>query len=381
MVRKVYLIAICLVLAMAGLITAASGARSAQKNAIRIGVMLSMTGAGAAYGQMEWIGINIARKMVSRVLGRPIRFFLVDTKSEKIEAANAANRLIKKNKVVAIIGPTISSTSLAAAPITEKARVPMVSPSATNPLVTQERKYAFRTCFIDPFQGIVAARYAYQVLKKRRAAIIIDIAQDYSVGLAKFFEAEFKRLGGKVVAKAFCQSGDQDFNAQLSAIIPKKPDVLYLPNYYTEDALIAIQARQLRLMAPILSGDGAQAMDLINIGKKAVEGFMLTGHFHPQSAATATAKKFIALFHKTYPNKTLTAFHALGADAYLVLIDAIKRAGSIDPVKIRAALSATRRFEGVTGIISIDKHGNAVKSAVILQVQHGKFVYKSTVNP
>jgi branched-chain amino acid transport system substrate-binding protein len=379
MSRKFFVIAVCV--GLAGLIAATSIAPAAKKSPIRIGVMLSMTGAGAAYGQMEWIGINLARKMVSRVLGRPIKLFLVDTKSEKIEAANAANRLIKKNKVVAIIGPTISSTSLAAAPIAEKARIPVVSPSATNPLVTQNRKYIFRTCFIDPFQGIVAARYAKQYLGKKRAAIIIDIAQDYSVGLAKFFEAEFKRLGGKVVAKAFCQSGDQDFNAQLSTIIPKKPDILYLPNYYTEDALIAIQARQLKLMVPILSGDGAQAMDLINIGKKAVEGFMLTGHFHPKSAATATAKRFIALFKKNYPGKTLTAFHALGADAFLVLIDAIKRARSTDPVKIRAALAATRRFEGVTGIISIDKSGNAVKSAVILQVQKGRFVYKSTVTP
>jgi branched-chain amino acid transport system substrate-binding protein len=193
MFRRPALIAVCLALALAGLLPTGAGTRAADRGPIRIGVMLSMTGAGAAYGQMEWIGINLARKMVSRVLGRPIKLFLVDTRSEKIEAANAANRLIKKNRVVAIIGPTISSTSLAAAPIAEKARVPMVSPSATNPLVTQNRKYAFRTCFIDPFQGIVAARYAYQVLGKRRAAIIIDIAQDYSVGLAKFFEAEFKR--------------------------------------------------------------------------------------------------------------------------------------------------------------------------------------------
>ncbi|MBU0514932.1 MAG: ABC transporter substrate-binding protein [Proteobacteria bacterium] len=351
------------------------------KGPIRIGVMLSMTGAGAAYGQMEWIGIQVAMKMVQKTLNRPVRLYLVDTKSDKIEAANAVNRLINKNKVVAIIGPTISSTSLAVAPIAETARVPMISPSATNPLVTQNRKYAFRTCFIDPFQGIVAARYAYRVLGKRRAAIIIDIAQDYSVGLAKFFAAEFTRLGGKVVAKAFCQSGDQDFTAQISSIIPKKPDILYLPNYYTEDALIAIQARQLKLTAPILSGDGAQAMDLINIGKKAVEGFMLTGHFHPRSAATKTAKRFLALFKKKYPNKTVTAFHALGADAYLVLMDAIGRAGSTNPTKIRDALAATRRFPGVSGIISIDHGGNAVKSAVILEVKGGQFVYRTTVNP
>ena len=383
MKRGTLMIALCTLLALTISATtrAAETKPEAAAKPIPVGVMLSMTGAGAAYGQMEWVGINVALNMIGTVLGRPLKLYLVDTKSDKIEAANAINRLIKKNKVVAIIGPTISSNALAAAPITEKANVPMISPSATNPMVTQNKKWVFRTCFIDPFQGLVAARYAYNVLKARKAAVIIDIAQDYSVALAKYFTKEFTRLGGKVVIRTFCQSGDQDFTAQISAILPKKPDVLYLPNYYTEDALISIQAKQLKLDVPILSGDGAQAPDLIKIGKKAVEGFMLTGHFHPKGATTGMGKKFINAFKKKYPKKTMTAFHALGADALYVLVDALKRAGSTDPKKLRQAISATRGFQGVSGVISIDKNGNAVKSAVILKVKNGKFHYLATVNP
>ena len=347
---------------------------------IRIGVYLPMTGSVAAFGQMAWAGVQVAHQMEPNVLGRPVRLFLVDEKSDKIEAANAVSRLITKEKVQAIIGSATSSDTLAGAPIAEEAKVPMITPTATNPLVTQNKKYIFRVCFIDPFQGKVAAHYAYENLKARRAAVLTDIGQDYSVGLANFFKEEFKKLGGAIVAETFCQTNDQDFSAQLSSIKAANPDVLYLPNYYTEDALTARQAKELGITTPLLSGDGAEAEELLKIGGKAVEGMAFTGHFHKDSAVTPVSKKFVAKF-QAEKKEDPSAFNALGADAYLLLLDAINRAKSMDGDKIRAALASTKNWEGVSGSISIGADGNAVKSVVILNVKNGAFHYLTTIKP
>ncbi|RLA90434.1 MAG: branched-chain amino acid ABC transporter substrate-binding protein [Deltaproteobacteria bacterium] len=349
-------------------------------NTIKIGVYLPMTGAVAAYGQMEWSGIQIANKIMPKVLGKDVKLVLVDTKSDKIEAANAVSRLIQKEKVVAIIGEAISGNTLAGGPIAEKAKIPMVSPTATNPLVTQNKKYVFRVCFIDPFQGKVAAKFAINNLKAKKAALITDIAQDYCVGLSNFFEKEFKKLGGKIVSKTHINTGDQDFTAQLSSVLKSKPDIIYAPNYYTEVALMAKQAKEQGVKAAILTADGAQAPELIKIGGKAVEGVFFTGHFHKKAATTALAKKFIRVYEKS-TKKDADAFSALGADAYFVLLDAIKRAGSTDGTKIRNALASTKNFYGVSGKINIGEDGNAVKSVVIITVKNGKFEYMTTVNP
>jgi len=339
-----------------------------------------MTGPVAAYGQMEWAGIQTANKIMPKVLGTKVELFLVDTKSDKIEAANAVDRLIKKNKVHAIIGEAISGNTLAGGPIADKGKIPMVSPTATNPLVTQNRKYVFRVCFIDPFQGEMAAKYAYDTLGARNAAIFIDIAQDYCVGLANFFVKSFIKKGGKVVATAYCQTLDQDFTAQISAIMAAKPDVLYMPNYYTEVALACKQAVELGLNVPIFSADGAQAPELIKIGGKDVEGIIFIGHFAKEAAATDLAKKYIETYEKD-TGKEASAFDALGADAYFVLMDAIKRAKSVKGVNIRAALASTKNFNAVSGIINIGEDGNAVKSAVLQHVKDGKFKYMATLNP
>ena len=213
-----------------------SGLGSAQE-VIKIGAYLPMTGGVAAYGDMEWSGIQVAKDMEPQVLGKKIDVVLVDTKSDKIEAANAVSLLVEKEKVIGILGEAISGNSMAGNPISEAAKIPSVSPTATNPLVTQGKKFAFRACFIDPFQGQVAARFARNELKAQTAALIIDQAQDYCVGLANYFEKEFVKLGGKIVSKTYIQTGDQDFSAQLSAVQASKPDIIYAPNYYTEDAL------------------------------------------------------------------------------------------------------------------------------------------------
>lgn len=347
---------------------------------IKIGAYLPMTGAVAAYGDMEWSGIQIAMAMEPEVLGKKIDLILVDTKSDKIEAANAMTLLVEKEKVAGIIGEAISGNTMAGNPISEAAQIPSVSPTATNPLVNQGKKYAFRACFIDPFQGEVAARFAISNLKAKTAALIIDNAQDYCVGLANFFSKEFEKQGGKIVSKTYIQTGDQDFSAQLSAVQAAKPDVIYAPNYYTEDALMAKQARDLGIDLPILTGDGAQADALIQIGGKAVEGMYFTGHFHKEAASTERAKEFIKRYEEKY-NKEADAFGALGADAYFLLVDAMKRAGSTDGPKIRDALAATKDFKGVSGMITMGADGNPIKSMVINKVQDGKFVYVTTINP
>ncbi len=353
----------------------------AQKSdTIRVGVFLPMTGGVAAYGQEEWEGIQVAHQMQPTVLGRKVELFLVDEKSDRIEAANAVSRLIQNNKAVAILGSATSSNTMAGSAVAEKAKIPMISPTATDPRVVQNKKFMFRVCFTDSFQGEVAAKYVYNNLKARRAAMLIDQAQDYSVDLGKIFEKSFTKLGGKVVITTYCRSGDQDFSAQLASIKKAKADVLYLPNYYTEDALICRQAAETGLKIKIMSADGAQNDVLLKVGGKAVEGFALTGHFDKEGATTKLARAFLKTFKEKY-KKDSPAFSALGADSYFLLIDAIKRANSTDGQKVRDQLARTKKFQAVSGIINIGQDGNAVKSAVILQVKDGRFQYLTTVNP
>ena len=346
---------------------------------IRLGVYLPMTGGVAAYGKMTWSGIQIANYMEPEVLGKKIDLVLLDTKSEQIEASNAVSLLVEM-KIAGIIGEAISANTMAGNPISENAQIPSVSPTATNPLVTQGKKYAFRACFTDPFQGEVAARFVQKDLKARTAALIIDHAQDYSVGLGNFFAKEFEKLGGRIVSKTFIQTGDQDFSAQLSSIQASKPDLIYAPIYYTEDALLARQARDLGIDTPIVTGDGAQVDQLIQIGGKAVEGMYLTGHFHKDAATTERAKEFTKLFEAKYKEE-ISAYSALGADAYFLLVDAIKRADSTEGPKVRDALAGTKDFKGVSGTLTMGPDGNPIKSMVINKVQNGKFVYVATVTP
>ncbi len=357
-----------------------SGAPAGAQETTSIGAYLPMTGGVAAYGDMEWSGIQIANSMEPEALGKKIRLSLVDTKSDRIESANAVTLLVEKEKVSAIIGEAISGNTMSGNPISEKAGIPSVSPTATNPLVTQGKKFAFRACFIDPFQGEVAAKFARNNLKALTAAVIIDQAQDYSVGLGSYFTKAFSALGGKVVSTTYIQTGDQDYSAQLSAMQATKPDLIYAPNYYTEDALMAKQAADLGIKVPILTGDGAQADQLIQIGGKAVEGMYFTGHFHKEAASTDRAKEFIKRFEEKY-KRDADAFSALGADAYFLLLDAIKRAGSTEGAKIRDALASTRDFHGVSGTITMGQDGNPIKSVVINKVQDGKFVFVTTINP
>jgi branched-chain amino acid transport system substrate-binding protein len=347
---------------------------------VKIGCYLPLTGAAAAMGQMVWEGVQAAHKLKPRVLGQEVTLVCLDTNSDKMEAANAVSRLIDKHKATAIIGEVISSDTLAGGPIAERAKIPNISPTATNPLVTQGKKFAFRACFADDLQGKVAARYAYEHLKARRVAVLFDQGQDYCVGLATYFMKEFKRLGGEVVAVAKIQTGDQDFSAQIGVMKAKNPDLIYAPNYYAADALLARQLKDLGLKVPVLSGDGAQVPELISLGGPAVDGMYFTAHFHRDQASTPLAREFRKRYEETY-KKDLGAFPALAADAYFLLLDAITRADSLEGGKIAPALAATRDFPGVSGSLTMDKDHNPAKGVVVIKVEQGKFVYQTTIQP
>jgi len=347
---------------------------------VKIGCYLPMTGAAAAMGQMVWEGVQIAHKIRPKVLDQEVKLALVDTKSDKMEAANAVSRLIEKDRVAAIIGEVISSDTLAGGPIAERAQVPNVSPTATNPLVTQNKQFAFRACFADDLQGKVAARYAWEHLKARRVAVLIDQAQDYCVGLSLYFMREFKRLGGSIISTTHIQTGDQDFSAQIAAIKAKKPDLIYAPNYYAEDALLARQSKSLGLQVPILTGDGAQVPELITLGGPAVNGMYFTAHFHRDQAATALARDFRQAFEETH-KKELGAFAALGADSYFLLLHAMTQAKSLDGTQIAQVLAEVKDFPGVSGSITMDPSHNPIKGVVIIKVDKGKFIYQTTITP
>jgi branched-chain amino acid transport system substrate-binding protein len=347
---------------------------------VKIGLYLPMTGAAAAMGQMVWEGVQVAHKLKPTVLGQEVKLALVDTKSDKMEAANAVSRLIEKDRVTAIIGEVISSDTLSGGPIAERSQVPNISPTATNPLVTQHKQFAFRACFADDLQGKVAARFAREHLKAKRVAVLIDHAQDYCVGLSHYFMREFKRRGGQIVSMTYIQTGDQDFSAQIAALKATKPDLIYAPNYYAEDALLARQLKNLGVEVPILTGDGAQVPELITLGGPAVNGMYFTAHFHRDQAATPLARDFRKAYEKNH-NKELGAFTALGADSYFLLLHAITQANSLEGPKIAQALAETKDFPGVSGTLTMDQNHNPIKGVVIIKVDQGKFMYQATINP
>lgn len=348
------------------------------QDTVKIGANLEMTGSVAAYGQMINEGVELIMDIVgTEVLGKQVEYVLVDNKSDKVEAANAATRLIDKEKVVAIIGPAISGSMLSAGPICEEKMVPQISATSTNPLVTQDKKYSFRATFIDSYQGVAAAQYAYEDLDAKSVAILSDIAQDYCVALGNFFKEGYEKLGGEVLTVQHCKTGDQDFSAQLTTIMNLNPDVIYLPNYYTEIALICRQARDLGYEGKILGGDGSDAPELIDIGGDAVEGFYFTAHGDTEKALTEIGQKYFDAYRAKF-NKEPGVFGALAADCYIIILDAIKRANSFEPEKIAAAIEDTKDLEVTTGKITIEK-GDALKPVVVKQVEGGKAKLLGTI--
>ncbi len=352
-------------------------------NVIKIGVFEPMTGANAAGGQLEVDGIKLANKLYPTVLGSKVELVFADNKSDKVEAATAAARLVEKEKVTAIIGSWGSSLSMAAGDIVKSGKVPTVGASCTNPLVTQGNEFYFRVCFIDPFQGTVMANYAFKKLKAKKTAIVQEVSNDYAVGLAKFYTDSFKKLTKDpncIVEVANYNTGDQDFSAQLTNIKAKNPDVIFAPGNFTESALVISQARKLGIKTPFIGGDTWETQEFLDIGKTAVEGAVFSTFFATEKPITKESKKFLDAFRKD-SKKEPAAVTALGYDAYILILDAIKRAKSTDTLKVRDALAKTKNFPGAAGVITLDENRNAVKDAVIKVVKGGKFTYMDTIHP
>jgi branched-chain amino acid transport system substrate-binding protein len=350
---------------------------------IKIGEVGSMTGSEATFGISTHQGIELAIKEANAaggIHGRQLQVISLDDQGKPEEAATAVTRLITQDKVTAILGEVASSRSLAMAPIAQQYKIPMVTPSSTNPKVTEVGDYIFRVCFIDPFQGEVMARFALETLKVKKVAILRDVKNDYSVGLANFFTDKIKSAGGEILIDQSYSAGDIDFKSQLTAIRSKKPEVIFVPGYYTEVGLIARQARQLGIKAPLLGGDGWDSPKLTEIGGKALEGSFFSNHYSSEDTSEQV-QNFIEKYKKAY-NVVPDGLAAMGYDAALVLIDAMKRSSkSLKTEEIRAALSKTADFPGVTGRITIDQKRNAVKSAVVLKVTNSGFKYETTIKP
>ncbi len=354
-----------------------------EEEVIKIGVFEPITGANAGGGALEVEGIKLANKLYPEALGKKVELVIVDNKSDKVEAASAVARLIEKEKVVAIIGSWGSSLSMAAGDIVNNAGVPTVGASCTNPLVTLSNDYYFRVCFIDPFQGTVMANYAYNKLGAKKAAIVQEVSNDYSVGLAKFFVDAFTELTGDdncIVATSNYNTGDLDFTAQLTNIQASNPDVIFAPGNFTESALLISQAKQLGIDVPMIGGDTWETPEFIDIGKEAVEGSVFSTFFATEQPITNESQVFLDEYRKEY-DKEPAAVTALGYDAYILILDAIERAGSIDHDAVRDEIAKTKDFEGSAGFVTLDENGDAVKDAVIKVVKDGKFTYMDTVKP
>ncbi len=351
-------------------------------NEILVGEYDSLTGGEATFGLSSNKGVRLALDEVNAkggVKGKKIKLITLDDQSKNEEAAAAVTRLITQNKVVAIIGGVASGRSKAAGPIAQQNKIPFVSPSSTNPDVTKIGDYIFRVCFIDPFQGFVMAKFTTENLKLKKAAILRDVKNDYSVGLADVFSAELKKMGGEVLADLSYQSGDIDFKAQLTQIRSKAPDVIYIPGYYTEVGLIAQQAKQLGIKAVLMGGDGWDSTKLAEIGKDAVNGHYFSNHYSTESNDPVVAE-FIQKFKAKY-NETPDALAALGYDAAKILVQAMERANDLSSKSIRDELAHTKDFPGVTGKITLNDNRDAVKSAVVVQVEGEKRKYITTITP
>jgi branched-chain amino acid transport system substrate-binding protein len=373
-------VAVFLAMFFAGCGKSGDGAAS---DTITIGEFASLTGKEAAFGQSSHKGTLLGVDEINAaggVLGKKLVLIAEDNRTTPGESATIVKKLITRDNVVAVLGEVASGRSLEAAPICQANKIPMISPSSTNPKVTETGDYIFRVCFIDPFQGTVMAKFAKGRLNAKKVAVLSDVAAPYSLGLAQFFKAQFTADGGEIVSEQKFSSGDKDFKAQLTAIKSANADAIFVPCYYTEAGLIVSQARQLGITVPLFGGDGWEAPELIEIAKEALEGCFYSTHYSPEDKSPAV-QNFVAKFKAKNNGETPDAMAALGYDSVMVLADAIKRAGTTERTKLRDAIAATKEYMGVTGRTTLDANRNATKPAVILTIKDGKFKYVETVSP
>jgi branched-chain amino acid transport system substrate-binding protein len=368
--------------APAGTTAAASGGPPADGDTLLLGEIGSLTGSEATFGISAQKGIELALQEVNAaggVKGKKVAVRVYDSQGKPEEAAQAATRLITQDKVLLIIGEIASSNSLAMAEKAQAAGVPMITPSSTSPSVTQKGDYIFRVCFIDPFQGYVMARFAWEHLKLRRVAVLQDNKSAYSVGLTDVFRRKFSEMGGSITTTESYSKGDTDFRAQLTALKKTRPEAIFVPGYYTDVGIIARQARELGMTVPLLGGDGWESDKLFELGGDALEGSYFSNHYAVDNP-DPVLKQFIARYKATY-GSVPDSVAALSYDAALLAADAMKRARELTGPAIRDALAATRDFPGVAGTINLDANRDAVKQAVVLKVEGGTTRFVTTVQP
>lgn len=352
-------------------------------NSIKVGEYASLHGSEAAFGNSSHEGTVLAIEQVNAaggVLGKKINLIYEDNQSKPGESATIVKKLITRDHVVAVLGEVASGRSMEAAPICQQSKIPMISPSSTNPKVTETGDYIFRVCYTDPFQGKLLAEFALKTLKAKKIALLSDVAAPYSVGLAQYFREPYLAGGGQIVIEQKYSSHDKDFKAQLTAIKAENPDAIFVPGYYTEAGLIVLQARQLGITVPLFGGDGWEAPELIETAGNALEGTYYSTHYSPE-VQTPIVQDFVKKFQARWNGETPDAMAALGYDSAMVLVDAIKRAGTTDSAKLRDAIAATKDLDCVTGKTTLDAQRNPSKSAVIITVKDGKFKYVETISP
>ena len=351
-------------------------------NEILLGSYSSNTGATAAFGVFQKRGIDMAVEEINAkggINGKKIKHINYDNKSEADETLAVVNRLISQDNVLAIVGEATSGRSKIGAQVAQQNKVVMLSSSATNPDVTKVGNYIFRACFIDPFQGFVMSKFATENLKAKTAAIMRDVKNDYSVGLSDVFITEFKKMGGTIVADISYQEGDVDFKSQLTSIKGKNPDVIFIPGYYNEVALVAKQHKELGMKAPLLGGDGWSSPDLYKIAKEAINGHYFSNHYTTESKDPKTVE-FVKNFRDKF-KEDADVMAALAYDATYMMAEAMTKANPLDREHIREELSKIKDFYGATGKMSMNENRDAVKSAVVVQVQGDQYKFITSVNP
>ncbi|MFJ7753213.1 ABC transporter substrate-binding protein [Peribacillus muralis] len=366
--------------------SSSSGGSSNSGDTIKIGANLELSGGTASFGQSAADGLKLAIDEINKegINGKKLEIVKVDNKSDAAEATSGSIKLVSQDKVVAVVGSATSTNTLAQVQVAQDNKVPLITPTATNPDITNKagkvNDYVFRTCFIDPFQGTVAANFASDEVGAKTAAIYVDSASDYSKGLAAAFKEAFTAKGGKIVAEEAYVTKDTDFRSTLTRIKSAKPEFVFLPGYYEEVGLILKQARENGIDLPFMGGDGWDSPKVVEIaGADALKNTYITNHYSPEDE-DAKIQDFVAAYKKEY-NKTPDAFAALGYDTGYYLADAIKRSGDASPEKIRQALEDVKDLQLVSGTLNLDKNHDPIKSATILEYVDGKQTFKTKINP
>lgn len=363
----------------------AGGGNKQEGDTIKIGVNLELSGGVAAYGNAEKNGIELAVEQINAdggILGKKVKLVVKDNKSDNNEAATVAANLVTNDKVVAVVGPATSGAMKTVIPNMTKAKVPVITPSATDDSVTLQGKkvqdYVFRSCFQDSFQGIILAKYATENLKADKVAILADNSSDYAIGLTKAFKSEYK---GDIVFEENFTQDDKDFQAILTKLKGKDFDAIYVPGYYTQAGLIIKQARELGIDKPIIGADGFGDEKMVQTaGAANVNNVFYSAHFSTQAPANDKVQPFIDAYKKKY-NEEPSAFNALAYDSVYMIKQAIEDQKSADSAAITKGLANLKDFEGVTGSITMDKNHNPEKSLVVLGLTGGKETSADTINP